>query len=301
MPQFRITITTCSRSVFMAVLWTLVSLPAFSADLAGSGEDVETSRVADGVYVFRWGVYRNMFVVTDEGVIATDPLNAQAAQLLMNEIRMITDQPVRYVVYSHQHWDHVAGGKIFKKAGAMFVSQENCLRHFKRRRNPDIVMPDIVFSDRYQLALGGKTVELQYFGPNHGDCLITMRLPDEKLLFIVDIVTPKRIAFRNMPDDSPPELIRTLREIEQLEFDAIIPGHGPDSMPPVSPGSAVREAREYLEALMAAVKSEWDKGNHDLARLQAGIKLPAYRNWQAYDDWLAMNVERIWAYYHMGW
>lgn len=290
----------CRRWLIFAACLMFVS-PGLPSQPAAPHPSVETKRVADGVYVFRWGFYRNLFVVSDDGVIATDPMNPDAALLLMQEIRRITDKPVRYVIYSHQHWDHISGGAVFRQAGAKFISQENCVRHFRRHPNADVVMPDIVFPNTYQVTLGGKTIELQYFGPNHGDCLITMRLPQEKLLFIVDIVTPGRIAFRNMPDDSPVEVIRSLQEIEKLDFKAIIPGHGRESDPPVSPASAVRAYREYLQALMAAVKAEWDKGNHELETLQSRIRLPQYEQWQGYDEWLPMNIERVWAYYHMGW
>lgn len=287
----------------LLVIAILVLLPpaAISDQPLGVKKLVETTKVADGVYVFRWWVYRNIFVVTNEGVIATDPMNPKAAEMLMQEIRKITDKPVKYVVYSHQHWDHISGGKIFKDAGAEFVSHEGCAKHFKRRPSPVVVMPDITFSNKHLLKLGNKELELQYFGPNHGDCLITMRLPKEKLIFIVDIVTPKRIAFRTMPDFLPDEWIRSLREIEQLEYDGVIPGHGPDTMPAVSPRSAVQEQRVYLEDLIAAVKVEWNKGVHSPDKLREVVKLPKYKEWRAYDAWLPMNVERIWAYYHMGW
>ena len=68
--------------------------------------------ISDGLYVFRWWVYRSIFMVTDEGVIVTDPMNPKAANLLLGEIRKITDKPVKFVVYSHNHHDHISGGKV---------------------------------------------------------------------------------------------------------------------------------------------------------------------------------------------
>ena len=110
----------------------------------------------------------------------------------------------------------------------------------------------------------------------------------------------KRIAFRTMPDFLPDEWIRSLYEIEKLNFDRVIPGHGPASMPATSPRIVVQEQREYLEDLIAAVKVEWDKGVHSPDILRALIKLPKYKEWRGYDAWLPMNIERIWAYLHMG-
>ena len=159
--------------------------------------------LGNGLYVFRWWVYRNIFIVTDEGVIVTDPLNPRAAQRLRDEIRKVTDKPVKYVVYSHNHHDHISGGNIFKEEGAKYVGHENLLKQLGDHPSPVIPLPDITFKDSYSLKLGGRTLELAYFGPNHGDSLVVMRLPAENILFIVDIVTPRRMAFRGIPDFWP--------------------------------------------------------------------------------------------------
>ena len=258
-------------------------------------------KIGDGLYVFRWWVYRNIFIVTDDGVIVTDPLNPKAAKLLRSEIRKVTDKPVKYVVYSHNHHDHISGGNIFKEEGAQFVSHENVLKELSDHPSPLIPLPDVTFKDRYTLKLGGRTLELQYFGPNHGESLIVMRLPKEKILFIVDIVTPRRVAFRGMPDFWPDEWVRSLKEIENMDFQYVVSGHGPHTEPGIDSASVVMEQRLYLEDLMAAVKEAMDSGVHSPDALREKVKLPKYATWRSYDEWLPMNIERIWAYYHMGW
>ena len=257
--------------------------------------------IGNGLYVFRWWVYRNLFIVTDDGVIVTDPMNPKAANLLRNEIRKITDKPVKYVVYSHNHHDHISGGNIFKEEGAKFVGHKNLLKELADHPNPVTPLPDITFEDTYTLKLGGRTLELNYFGPNHGNSLAVMRLPKEKVLFVVDIVTPRRIAFRTMPDFWPDEWIRSLKEIETMDFDYVISGHGPEGEPAIDPASVIAEQRIYLEDLMAAVKKAMDSGTHSPDALRKTVKLPKYENWRYYKEWLPMNIERIWAYYHMGW
>src|SRR5207244_8762409 len=82
-----------------------------------------TTRVegTDNVYIFRGGNHQSMFVVTSAGVIATDPIGygrPQMVQTYVDEIRKVTNQPIKYLVYSHHHFDHIAGGKPFKYAGA---------------------------------------------------------------------------------------------------------------------------------------------------------------------------------------
>ncbi len=119
----------------------------------------------DGLYAFHYGSARSIFMVTDDGVIVTDPLNIDAAKIYREEIAKITDQPVKYVVYSHLHWDSVAGGQIFKDEGAQFVAQERCAQNFQLNPNSAIVAPDITFSESYTLTLGGQSLELAYFVP----------------------------------------------------------------------------------------------------------------------------------------
>jgi glyoxylase-like metal-dependent hydrolase (beta-lactamase superfamily II) len=257
--------------------------------------------LGNGLYVFRWWVYRTIFIVTEEGVIVTDPINPKASKLLQMEIRKVTDKPVKYVVYSHNHHDHISGGMIFKNEGAKFVGHENVSKELGGHPSPATPIPDITFKDRYTVSLGDRSLELEYYGPNHGESLVVMRLPKEKIIFVVDIVTPRRIAFRAMPDFWPDEWIRTLKEIEATEFDYVISGHGPFTQPAIDPAKVVMEQRVYLEDLMSAVKKAMDAGTHSPDALRKSVKLPKYKHWQNYDEWLPMNIERIWAYYHMGW
>jgi glyoxylase-like metal-dependent hydrolase (beta-lactamase superfamily II) len=257
--------------------------------------------IGNGLYVFRWWVYRNFFLVTDEGVIVADPLQPTAAELMRKEISKVTDKPVKYVIYSHNHHDHISGGTIFKEEGAKFIAHKNVLKQLSDHPSPVIPLPDITFDDTYTLELDAKKVELSYHGPNHGDSLVVMRLPEEKILFVVDIVTPRRVAFRAMPDFWPDEWIRSLKEIEQLDFDYVISAHGPANQPAIDPASVVTEQRMYLEDLMTAVKQAMDAGTHSPDELRKTVKLPKYEHWRSYNEWLPMNIERIWAYYHMGW
>ena len=256
---------------------------------------VETTKVAEGVYTFRHVNHRNMFVVTPEGVIATDPISPKAASAMMAEIRKVTDKPVKYVIYSHEHWDHIDGGKVFKDSGAQFISQEKCLETFLPNPNPTVVKPDVTFKDRYDVKLGGTTLELHYFGPNHGRCSIFMRLPKEKLLFIVDLVTPSRVGFRGMTTTDPGGAVKSLRALEKLEFDRIIPGHGPAS----APAKVVREMREYYEDLIAAVREAMKKTG-DVEKIAQMVKLPKYEKWGMYEKWLPLNVERIVGWLRVG-
>ncbi len=141
--------------------------------------------------------------------------------------------------------------------------------------SPVTPLPDITFDESYTWSWVARTLELTYFGPNHGDSLAVMRLPKEKILFIVDIVTPRRVAFRIMPDFWPDEWIRSLKEIEQMDFDYVISAHGPEDQPAIDPASVVAEQRIYLEDLMAAVKEAMDSGTHSPDELEKPSSFPS--------------------------
>src|SRR5438445_6553207 len=81
----------------------------------------------DNVYVFRYGNHQSMFVVTSAGVIATDPIGygpRQPVVTYVDEIKKVSSQPIKYLIYSHHHFDHIAGGKPFKDAGATIVAHK---------------------------------------------------------------------------------------------------------------------------------------------------------------------------------
>ena len=142
----------------------------------------------DNVYIFRYQGHQSMFVVTKAGVIATDPIGLrrpQAVTTYIEEIKKVTTQPIKYVIYSHSHYDHIAGGKPFKDLGAKFIAHRNALAQLKRFPSADVVMPDETTGDNRVITLGGTTVELLYAGRNHSDNSLGMRLPKETVIIAV--------------------------------------------------------------------------------------------------------------------
>ncbi len=172
----------------------------------------------------------------------------------------------------------------FKDAGAIVVS------HVKTKNsilaNPHVVMPDQVWAgNRFDINIGDKTIQLHYFGASHGDGMTVMTLPEEQVLFTADLVVPKRVAFMFMPDFSPRNWIRTLKEIEALQFETALFAHDQ----PVGTRQDVVAQREFLEELTAAVGTALQSGDMMLQTLS----LPKYQDWAHYDDWLGMNGARI--------
>jgi len=260
----------------------------------------EVEELYPGFFTFKQYGTRNIFLVTEEGVIATDPVNVLTASEYLKAIRSVTDKPVKYLVYSHSHWDHVEGGQVFKDQGAKIVAHKNCVADFEDIPNPRVAMPDITFDGDYVLELGGRKLELLYFGTNHSDCLVVMRPDDSDYLFVVDLVTPGGTPLTYMADYYPHHMVRSLKEIEALDFKYVVPGHGV----PIAHRSAITERREYLEDLMTAVEIEFGKvGNNFFADVKPQIrkrmeKWSYLRNFERNID---PNIERMMSYYGIGW
>ena len=205
----------------------------------------EITKIAGEVYRFRNANHYSVFAVTPAGVIATDPINADAARWLKAEITTRFNQPIRYVVYSHDHADHIAGGEVFADT-AIVVAHENAKAAIVGERRPTAV-PQATFSDRMTLELGGTVLELVYVGKNHSDNSIVMRFPRERILFAVDFIPVNSYSFRDFPDAYMPDWIESLRRVEALDFDVLAPGHGP-----LGTKANVTMFREYLQDLRAA-------------------------------------------------
>ena len=256
----------------------------------------------DGVYIFRYQGHQAMFVVTPDGVIATDPVGERrpAAAAYIAEIRKITQAPIRYVVYSHSHFDHIAGGKPFKDLGAVFVAHKNTKSLLEERKAPDVVIPDLVVDDSGgKLELGGTTLVLLYLGKNHGDNSLIMRLPKEKIIFVVDFLPLSGTQFRQMADTYVPEQENTMKKILTMDWERLIPGHPGAGGRQIGNKDDVKMDLDYVLDLSAAVKEAVNAGKSygDAIR---DIKLPKYENLAGYQANLAGNIERYYDYWNRG-
>lgn len=213
----------------------------------------ELVQLDDNLYTFaNKNNTRTFVLVTEEGVVVGDPISVEDAKLLREKIRAVTDKPVTHVIYSHNHWDHIEGAQVFKDEGATIYSHDRCVKKFRDRPTDKVVMPDVTFEGDYTLEVGGERIEMRYFGENHSSCLIFPSFRDRKYLFLVDVVSPGAIPWGIVPDTDFLGSIDTLKELEKLNYEVVIPGHG---APMVSP-SALEERRLYLTALYEAVADE---------------------------------------------
>jgi glyoxylase-like metal-dependent hydrolase (beta-lactamase superfamily II) len=152
-------------------------------------------------------------------------------------------------------------------------------------------VPQITFSDRLSLELGGTVLELSYVGRNHSDNSLVMRFPQERLLFAVDFIPVESVAFRDFPDAYIDEWIESLTRVELMDFDVLVPGHGP-----LGKKEHVRLFREYMEDLRNAVLTYAREGK-SLEEMKQLIALPKYEKWSGYQHerpelrWFPLNIE----------
>ena len=255
----------------------------------------------DNVYVFRYQGHQAMFVVTSAGVIATDPIGLgrpQAVATYIDEIKKVTSQPIKYVIYSHNHYDHITGGQPFKDLGARFIAHKNAKAQLERLQPPNIVMPDELVDQQRTLTLGDTTLELLYVGRNHSDNSLVMRLPKEKLIFAVDFVPIQAVFWRSMPDSWLDEWETSLKRVLAMDWDRLIPGHpGPGGR--LGNKQDVENLLQYMHDLAAVVKTAADEGKcYDTAMKE--VKLPKYEGWGNYAAWFPGNVERYCLLYRSG-
>jgi len=284
------------RTALHSALAALLAMSLAAHAQAPARPQVATTKVegTDNVYIFRNGNHQSMFVVTNDGVIATDPIGygrPTGGQTYLDEIRKVTDKPVKYVIYSHHHFDHAAGGKAFKDAGAKIIAHKNATAHLAPLKDPNTPMPDESIGNKKVIKLGGTTMELLYLGPNHSDSNLVVRLPKEKIIFVVDTIPVGSFPGRGMIDFFPMDTEAFITKVIALDWDRLIPGH------PGAPNGRLgtKEDAKNMLALYQEASAEmkklgqagkcWDDAEKE-------FKLPKYESMPGYAAGLPFVARR---------
>jgi cyclase len=229
------------------------------------------------------------FVVGDDGVAVIDTFeDPAAAQELLEQIRAITKLPIRYVVNTHYHLDHVNGNDVFEAAGAVVFAQRNVrawirtenLHLFGDRITPEmekriesLPLPDVVYDTGVDLYLGRELQVRSYPGHTGGDSIVVV--PSAKVVFCGDLLWKDH--FPNLIDASTDKWIETLKMIqEQYKSYTLIPGHGG-----VATTADARDFENYLTDLRAAVA----KGQADGLSGDALVKAVLPQMLEKYGKW----------------
>jgi glyoxylase-like metal-dependent hydrolase (beta-lactamase superfamily II) len=234
------------------------------------------SKVTGDVYRFQNNFHFAFVVVTGDGVVVVDPINAEAATWLKSNLKQITGKPITHLIYSHSHPDHASGGKAL---GAKTV-----IAHANAPEDIDGVKPDVRFADTKTLKIGGKTITLTWLGEGHAKDLIAVVVQPENVAFITDAASPKRLPYRDMPNSNIDGWIDQVRKIEALDFKIFAPAHGA-----IGVKADATDARIYMETLRDRVLQGLKAGK-SIDQLASSVTMDEYKSWQQYAAWRELNV-----------
>lgn len=241
------------------------------------------------------------FVIGDDGVAVIDTfVTADAAKQLLAEIQKLTKLPVRFVVNTHYHLDHVAGNGVFRDAGAAIVAHKNIrtwihtenLKFFGKDIKPEqkamvegLIAPEIVYDTEIELFLGNRRVVVRAF-PGHtgGDSVVT--IPGADVIFCGDLFWKKTLP--NLIDGTTDKWAATDAKLaEEASKGTFVPGHGE-----VGTAADVQEFGNYLKDLRAMSEKPVKDGLMGDALVNA--ILPAlkekYGNWNFFDYFAKRNI-----------
>lgn len=169
-------------------------------------------------------VHSGIVMITKEGALVVDGGSACAAEWLNAEIKKRFKVPVKYVVLTHAHADHMAGTEVFQKDGAIVVANQRSIEPIVGEKLP-YAFPDRVFDEDMEINLGGEKVLLHRVAPSHSDSMTMVLFPRQKALQCTDVCESKSMPYNDFLDFYYPGWIETLDWVIKQDVDIIDVGH----------------------------------------------------------------------------
>ncbi len=239
----------------------------------------------------RPGAAISSVIVTTEGLLVVDATcrSEGSAVWLKSELNKRFKQPVKYVVLSHDHEDHICDLDVFDDTATTVAHVRTRDAVVREKRNTSV--PDITFEDKLSLWLGAREIQLVHFGPTHSDNLIQVYLPDEKVLIAPDFMQRGKGLIPDFRDMDVDNMLRVWNYVYRMyDIDVIVNGHGG-----TSPKEDILNNIHYVRTLRQSVLDEMVKGT-SLDTMRATMKLPEFADWRGYPQWLDADIVSMWDY-----
>ena len=293
----------------------------------------EIGKLTGDVYYARMDDYVSAFMVTPEGIVLVEPIGTEMGTWLKAELARRFKVPVKYVIYSHSHWDHASGGAVYADT-AIFIGHANMLKNIAMPpantplpqnvraqdtngngqieaaeaqgnlkalfslydtnqdgalsgaevvRGPigNVRAPDLTYTDRMEIHLGGKRVEVISRPTPHADDNTLVRFVDgTNVLFASDWITVHRLPFGPIQLDE----LDMVKAVEAMDFEHFVCSHGK-----LGTKADVTLNIRYREELRDAVAKAISAGQ-TLEQAQASVLMESYKEWEFYGQQRGQNV-----------
>jgi glyoxylase-like metal-dependent hydrolase (beta-lactamase superfamily II) len=261
----------------------------------------ELTQVAGAVWRFRNNAHYGLVMVTAKGAIVVDPISTEASAWLRDELaRRFNGLKVVKVVYSHHDWDHASGAAAFgtvpilsraETVAALQPPADPAARERFARQFADVLPPTETYAGPVtRVVLDGHVMELHAQPTRHATDLSYVWFPAEKILFTVDVISPGRLPYRDLPEYDEADVKQTLDSALAYNATYVVGGHGAVATP-----QSISELAGYYAALRAAVADGIAKGL-SLDAIKQSVTMDDYRDWGDYTAFRAMNVEGMYRY-----
>ena len=269
------------RTLLITVL-LLATLDATAQRQWGQNRSIE--QVSASVY--RWGSdgQYGAYILTSDGIIVVDGHYCPSGTMdwLRAELARRHDVPVRFVVLSHDHQDHICNSQVFSDT-AVTVGHRNIRPHIVRENRISAV-PEVTFEQEMDLHLGDVKVTLLYVGPSHSDNLIHVHVPDEGVLISIDVA--RNSLFPDLRDMDVHGMLRGLRTLSRLDnVDVVLPGHGPTLLDQDN----FMRTHDFLETLHDRVLDEMIAGR-PLPEIRQRVRMDEFRDLGGLEANLDTNI-----------
>lgn len=186
-------------------------------------------KITDDLYEIEGDGGNVAFYITDQGVILVDDKFDFDFEDILTKIKSVTPQPVKYVLNTHHHHDHTgSNGKFLPMAQIIstVMARNNIIRGNKKGKL-QLVPAQVVFTQEYEVFLGGKQVQARYYGRGHTNGDAVIYFPALRILHTGDLMAVSNPFVDYSYGGSIVDWTKTLDEVLKLDFDTVIPGHGP--------------------------------------------------------------------------